>query len=73
MAVEFEAGLNPMSDPTSQFVTQGEKRETGYVWTCKCCQGMFTGHKHKLTVTVTIHIAGKKFLNDKKMGVLLRL
>ena len=69
MAVEsrLEAGLNPTSDPTSQFqvVTQGEKRVTGYVWTCKRCQGTFTGHKRKLT----IHIAGKKFLNDKEMGV----
>ena len=26
----LEAGLNPTSDPTSQFVTQGEKRGTGY-------------------------------------------
>ena len=34
MAVELEAGLNPKSDPTSEFVTQGEKRGTEYVWTC---------------------------------------
>ena len=61
----MEAGLNPTSDPTSEFVTQGEKRGTGYEWTCKCCQGTFTGHKRKLT----IHIAAKKFLNDKEMGV----
>ena len=65
MMVELEAGLNPTSDPTSEFVTQGEKRGTGYEWTCKCCQGTFTGHKCKFT----IHIAGKKFLNDEKMGV----
>ena len=31
MAVELEAGLNADRDPTSQFVTQGEKRGTGYV------------------------------------------
>ena len=29
MIVELEAGLNPTSDPTSQFVTQEEKRGTG--------------------------------------------
>ena len=65
MAVELEAGLNAVRDPTSQIVTQGEKRGTGHVWTCKCCGRSFTGHKRKLTV----HIAGKKFLNDKDMGV----
>ena len=65
MAVELEADLNAEIDPTSQFVTQGEKRGTGNVWTCKCCQGTFTGHKCKLT----IHITGKKILNDEEMGV----
>ena len=35
MAVELEAGLNADRDPTSEFVTQGEKRGTGHVWTCK--------------------------------------
>ena len=65
MAVELEAGLNADCDPTSEFVTQGEKKGTGHVWACKCCQGTFNGHKRKLTV----HIAGKKFLNDKQMDV----
>ena len=65
MVVKLAAGLNPSSDPTIQFVTQEEKRGTGYVWTCKCCQRTFTGHKRKLT----IHIPGKKFLNDEEMGV----
>ena len=65
MAVELEAGLNADRDPTSEFVTQGEKKGTGHVWTCVCCQGTFNGHKCKLTV----HIAGKKFLNDKQMDV----
>ena len=54
-----------MRDPTSEFVTQEEKKGTGHVWTCKCCKGAFNGHKRKLTV----NIAGKKFLNDKDMGV----
>ena len=65
MSVKLEAGLYADCDPTSEFVTQGEKKGTGHVWTCKCCQGTFDGHKHKLTV----HIAGKKFLHDKDMGV----
>ena len=45
VTVELEKGLNADSDPTSQFVTQKEKRGTwtGYVWTCKCCEGTFTG------------------------------
>ena len=34
MAVELEAGLNADSDPTSEFVTQGEKKNTGHIWTC---------------------------------------
>ena len=61
----MEAGLNADSDPTSEFVTQGEKKGTGHVWTCKCCQGTFNGHKRKLTV----RLAGKNFLNDKQMDV----
>ena len=59
----MEADLN--ADPTSQLVIQGEKRGTGHDGTCKCCDGKFTGDKRKLTV----HIAGKNFLNDKEMGV----
>ena len=38
---------------------------TGHEWTCKCCGRNFSGLKRKLTV----HIAGKKFLNDREMGV----
>ena len=39
---------------------------TGHEWTCKCCDRKFTGHKRKLTV----HLAGKNFLNDRNMDVL---
>ena len=35
MAVELEAGLNADSDTTNEFVTQGEKKGTGHVSTCK--------------------------------------
>ena len=59
----MEADLN--ADPTNEFVIKGEKKGTGHEWTCKCCCRNFTGHKRKLTM----HIAGKKFLNDKEMGV----
>ena len=62
MVVKLDAGLNADCDPTSEFVTQGEKKGTGQVWTCKCCQETFNGHKRKLTV----HIAE---LNDKQMDV----
>ena len=56
MAVELEAGLNADShcDPTSEFVTQGEKKGTGHVWTCKCCQRMFNGHKHNASSQCTL-------------------
>ena len=53
MAVELEAGLNADRDPTSEFVTQGEKKGTGHVWTCKCCQGTFNGHKRKFNFSMT--------------------
>ena len=49
----------------TEFVIMGEKKGTGHVWKCKCCGRNFTGHKCKLTV----HIAGKKFLNDRNMDV----
>ena len=63
VTVELEADLN--TDPTNKFAIKGEKKGTGHEWTCKCCCRNFTGHKRKLTM----HIAGKKFLNDKEMGV----
>ena len=43
MVVKLGAGLNADSDPTSEFVTQGEKKGTGHVWTCKCCQETIDG------------------------------
>ena len=64
MAVELEADLN--ADLTNEFVTtRGEKRGlgTGYEWSYNCCGGHFTGHKCKFKM----HIAGKKFLNDKEV------
>ena len=56
-AVEFKAGLN--ADPMGEFVIQGEKRGTGheYSWTCKCCDGKFTGYKHKLTMHIVTRVA----------------
>ena len=60
MAVELEAGLNADSDPSSEYVTQGERK-----WTCKCCGRNFTGLEHKITK----HIAGKKFLYDRDMDI----
>ena len=59
MEVELEAELN--SDPTTEIVFMGEKKGTGHLWTCKCCGRNSTRHKRKLTV----HIAGKKILNDR--------
>ena len=63
VAVELEADLN--ADPTGEFVTKGQWKGIGHEWTCNCCGANLTGHKRKLTV----HIAGKKFLNDRNMDV----
>ena len=54
------ADLN--ADHTNEFVINGEKKGTGHEWTCKCCDGKYTGHKRQLAV----HIAGKKFSMTKR-------
>jgi hypothetical protein len=53
------------NDPTEQFVTKGDKKGSGWTWTCNCCGDQFNGKRRKLTK----HIAGKKFLNDQTMDV----